>query len=312
MKDRKVGTPRYLNKKQGRFCLEYELGAISKKSLRNGTISLSKTNIEIKYQNKDRKIKVVRLIPGKSCHKMEIVYEKEIIKNQKLNRDKFISIDLGINNLMTITSNQRGFTPLVVNGRPLKSINQFYNKKRAFLQSKLADKRYNSHQIVKLTHKRNMKIMDYLHKSSKMLIDICLKNNIGNIILGYNQEWKQNAGLGKRNNQNFVQIPFFKLKQMIQYKSELSDINFLEHEESYTSICSFLDNEPVKKHDVYKGRRIRRGLFKSEFGKLINADVNGSYNIMKKVVPNVFSEGIVGVAVHPIKLNLINKRHSFL
>ena len=122
--------------------------------------------------------------------------------------------------------------------------------------------------------------------------------------MGYNEQWKQGVNIGRVNNQNFVQIPYFKVIQMLTYKCEKHGINFKTNEESYTSKCSFLDNEEITKHDVYLGKRIKRGLFQSATNTLINADVNGSYNILKKAVPNVFNNGIEGVAVHPYRINL--------
>ena len=232
---------------------------------------------------------------------MKYVKENEIKKDNK----KYYSIDLGINNLMTITSNT-GLNPSIVNGRPLKSMNQYFNKSKAFYQSELKKKQKKqkfSRNLEKLTLKRENKMNDYLHKSSKFLIDSCLKNDINTIIIGYNKFWKQKVKMGKKTNQSFVSIPFYRLIEFISYKAKLEGINVILNEESYTSKCSFLDLEDVKKHENYQGKRVKRGLFKSSKGILINADVNASYNIMRKVVPNLFKDGIEGVSAHPVKFN---------
>jgi putative transposase len=302
----KPKLPKYLPK-DGLFMSIFIENTISKKSLDLGFITLSGLkDLRIPYQHKNNDVIEVQVIPYKNNKfKINIVYYKKE-NTIKPNNNRYASIDLGLNNLMTITSNT-GLNPLIVNGRPLKSINQYFNKKKAFLSSELKLKQnvYKSKSLDKVFYKRENKVNDYLHKSSKFLIDYCLKTEINTIIIGYNKSWKQNINLGKKNNQNFVQVPFYKLIEMIRYKCKLYGLNIILNEESYTSKCSFLDLESINKHDVYKGLRIKRGLFKSFEGKLINADVNASYNILRKVVPNVFTDGIEGVSVHPIKFNIL-------
>lgn len=296
----KPNLPNYLPK-NGKFtALFYETAILKSK---NGKIGLSSLKLRIEVQTKN-KIVEIQIIPTKTNkYKINIIYdyqEQELKKDNK----KYCSVDLGVNNLMTITSNEKGIQPVVVNGRPLKSINQYYNKQKSKYQSKLPNETYTSKRIETLTFKRNCKINDYLHKSSDYLIKFCLNNKLNTLVIGYNELWKQKIRIGKRNNQNFVQIPFNRLLEMLKYKCEKHGINLITHEESYTSKCSFLDNESVCKHDDYLGKRIKRGLFKSSKGILINADVNGSYNILRKAVPNVFSDGIEGVAVHPYRVSL--------
>lgn len=299
----KPNLPGYLDKK-GRYIAIFSDKAVLRRNINKGIIGLSKLKLQIKYQHMDNDIIEVQVIPYKNKkYKINIVYYTENIELKKEN-NKYVSIDLGINNLMTITSNS-GLNPIIVNGRPLKSINQFYNKKKAFYFSELEikQKRKKSKKLEKLSYKRENKINDYLHKSSKFLIDLCLKNNINSIIIGYNKFWKQNIDLGGKNNQNFTQIPFYKLIEFIEYKSKIAGLNVIINEESYTSKCSFLDLETIKKQKNYIGIRTHRGLFKSGSGKLINADVNASYNIMRKVVPDVFIDGIEDISVYPIKIS---------
>jgi len=294
----KPNLPNYLPK-NSKFSAIFTDLSVLKPSKNKLGIGLSSLEMRINTKIEYKRIKEVNVKPLKSGkYSVNIIYEfKE--EPRVSNNNNYCSIDLGLNNLMTLTSNKKGLDPLVVNGRPLKSINQFYNKKKARFQEELPEDVYSSKKINKLTFKREMKIKDYLNKSSKFLIDWCLENELNTIIIGYNEFWKTEINIGKKNNQNFVNIPFHKLVWMIEYKARKVGLNVIKHEESYTSKCSFLDLEDIKKHEVYKGKRIQRGLFKSSNGRLINSDVNGSLNILRKAVPKVFSDGIEDVAVHP-------------
>ncbi|MFA5154743.1 MAG: transposase, partial [Clostridia bacterium] len=280
--DRKIKIPHYLDK-NGKYVLIYTSQAISSKELKNGIVKLPKFNIRIKTDKTN--IKQVRIIPKNNFYVIEIVYDvKE--KDLLLDNNRFCSIDLGVNNLATIGSNV--LKPLIINGRPLKSINQFYNKQNAEIKSKLElkSKQKTSNKLKSLNQKRNNKVKDYLHKASRLVINHLVSNSINTLIIGKNKEWKQEVNIGKKNNQNFVQIPHSIFINMLSYKAKLLGINVLVKEESYTSKCSFLDNELIKKHETYLGKRIKRGLFKSSEGKLINADLNGALNILRKVVPS--------------------------
>jgi len=288
--------PKYLPK-NGKFTAIFIDSAILKPN-KEGKIGLSGLKIRVPVKTKNKIIEILVIPLQNKTYKINVLYDYKEIELKKDNKN-YCSIDLGINNLMTVTSNKEGVTPIVVNGRPLKGVNQYYNKKISELQSKLCEKQYVSNRINRLTEKRNRKINDYLHKSSKKIINFCLENSLNTIIIGYNEFWKQDVNIGKKNNQNFVSIPFHRLIDLINYKSKMHGINVILNEESYTSRCSFLDKEEVKKHNIYKGKRIKRGLFKSSTGRLINSDVNGSYNILIKVVPNAFVNGIEDVAVHP-------------
>lgn len=295
----KPSLPNYKNPKKGRSITIYELGAISVKELKKGSIKLSGTDIRIKTNKTN--IKQCRIIPKSNHYVIEVLCEIDEIK-LKPDNGRYCSIDLGLNNLATVVSNCEEINPYVINGKPLKSINQFYNKQKSLIQSELElrHNKKNSIKLNKLTNKRNNKIDDYLHNTSRYIINHLVSNNINTLIIGNNKNWKQEINIGKVNNQNFVGIPHSKFIHMLNYKCKLMGINVITTEESYTSKCSFLDQEDIKKHEIYKGKRIKRGLFKSHEGKLINADVNGAYNILRKVVPNVFTNGIEGVAVHPI------------
>ena len=228
--------------------------------------------------------KKLRIIPlGNKNFKIEIVYEKEI-KNLHLNKDNAIGIDIGINNLMAITSNNPGCFSWLVNGRPLKSMNQYFNKQLSIQKSLLSiiNNKYWSNALTNLSLKRNNKIDDYLHKASRKVINHCIENDIGTIVIGHNNGWKQEINLGRKTNQSFVSIPFNKLIQMIIYKTEEIGISVVLHEESYTSKCDHLAEEVMTHHDTYFGRRIKRGLYRSSTGKVLNADINGSIGILRK------------------------------
>ena len=297
--------PKYKDKLKGRQVTAYEAGALSKTIYKKeGLIGLSQTNIKIKSKIPLEKIKQVRVVPGIYNYSIEIVYDILLHEKKECN-GRLASVDMGVNNLMVVTHNDKMLTPIIFNGKPLKSINQYYNKRKAKLQSLLPEKQYTSNKIKATTFKRNKKINDYLHKASSLLVNHLVSNNINTLVIGKNDNWKQGTNMGKANNQKFINIPFATLIRQITYKCQMKGITVLLQEESYTSKCSFLDGETPCKHETYKGKRIKRGLFKTSFGKKINADVNGSYNIMVKAVPNAFyGEGIEGVAVRPSRYNI--------
>ena len=278
--DKPVRIPKYLDS-EGRFIATFPKEAISKVYIRKGLIKLSSLSIEIPTKVTESSLVEVKVLPRNNHHVVEVTYKEEE-KPLLENNERYASIDLGLNNLATVSSNV--VKPFIINGKPLKSINQYWNKERARLQSLLKGNRKTSKRIQSITNKRNNKVIDYLHKSSRKIVNFLVSNNISTLVIGYNEEWKQNINIGKRNNQNFVNIPFYTFINQLEYKCKLEGIKVVLNEESYTSKCSFLDNEPVKKHEKYLGKRIRRGLFKSANGKLINADLNGSLNILKKVV----------------------------
>ena len=289
--------PKYKDKMDGRNVLPYTIQAISKRHLRSGYINPSGLSLMIK--TKQRNVNQVRIVPKKTHYIVEVVYTVEI-DPVPLNYSLVAGIDIGVNNLTAIASNKRGFVPLVVNGRPLKAINQFYNKRKAELQAQLKNDQYTSWRIERMNDKRTRRINHYLHTESRHIIDLLVAEGIGVLIIGKNNGWKQKINIGKGNNQNFVQIPHARFIEMLKYKSELVGIHVIITEESHTSKCSFLDLESIEHHEGYQGRRIKRGMFRSSDGRKINADINAAYNIIRKVIPDAFSKGIEGVVVHPV------------
>ena len=258
----------------------------------------------IKTKIGDNKLCQVRVIPQATCYVVEVIYEKKE-QDLNLNKDNVLSIDLGLNNICTCISNV-GISPFIVNGKVIKSFNQWYNKKKARLMSLIGDKG-TSRRINKMTCYRNCWISDKMHKISRYIIDICRSNNIGTIVIGQNRGWKQEINLGKRINQKFVEIPFSDLINKISYKAKLIGINLITHEESYTSKIDHMAFEPLKKQDAYLGKRKRRGLFQSSIGKLINADINGAIGIGRKVFGDSYVSRIIdsGLAFNPIRINIL-------
>lgn len=245
----------------------------------------------------------VRFVPRGCIYVMEIVYEIEA-PDGIINNNRVIGIDLGVNNLIT-ASNNIGKKPFIINGKILKSINQFYNKRKSIVQSELKNRHGTnwSCSLDVITQKRFNRIKNHMHNASSYIVKWCLKNQIDTVIIGHNVEWKQDMNMNKVNNQKFMYIPYDMLIQQIKYKCENNGINFIETEESYTSGTSFLDGEYPCKENYDKKRRFKRGLFQSSKG-LINSDVNGSLQIIRKVIPDAFSYGIE-VCLTPTIINVV-------
>lgn len=272
--------------------------------IQKGIVKFPKTFKGFYLKTKVNKLQQVRIIPKDRYLVVEIVYKINDIVPM-LDNNKYISIDLGLDNFVTVVNNC-GLKPFVINGKGLKSINQYYNKQVSYYKS--ISKRMNgldyTNRISKITNKRNNKVDDFIHKASRYIVDYCRDNKINTIIIGNNKNWKQNSKMSKVVNQNFISIPYYKFIEKVKYKAEEIGINIIITEESYTSGTSFLDNELPIKENYNKNRRIHRGLFISNNNVRINADVNGAYQIMKKVFPKAFSNGIEGVGLHPFKVDL--------
>ena len=261
---------------------------------------------DIKWKTKAKgRLLQVRFVPRGNDYVMEVVTEVEIEDKPKREISRVIGMDLGVNNFVTITNNI-GEQPIIINGKGLKSINQYFNKKRAYLIGRTIHRnKINwSNKLDRLTNKRFNKVKNFMHHASKFVIDYCKLNNVDTIICGLNSFWKQEAKLGS-GTQSFIFIPYDMLIRQLTYKCEEAGINFITTDESYTSGTSFLDNEEPIKENYNKKRRIKRGLFKSNNGTLINSDVNGSLQIIKKVAPNAFADGVQGYLT-PVIINVAN------
>ena len=315
--NRKINFPKFL-KKDEHYILIYTKQYIR---IKNGKIYLclskyltDKYKIKLIFDLpdyiKNNEVKEIRIVPRTKWFDLYIIYEAEELK-EKINNE-YLSIDFGINNLMTCvdTKNTRSF---ILDGKHFKWKNQFFNEILADKKSKLKiiNNKFNSNKINNLYRKRNNYLDSQFHLISRRVIDYCISEQIYNIVIGYNKLWKENSNLSKKNNQNFVQLPFGKLINYIEYKGKLNGINFKTNEESFTSKCDALALEPIRKQEVYSGKRIERGLFKSSNNKVINSDVNGALNILRKVDKckgESFIKKIAenGAVIVPIRIRLEN------
>jgi putative transposase len=236
----------------------------------------------------DKKVKEIRIIPkaGARFFEIQYTYESECIQ-RNLNKNNALALDLGINNLVTAVSNS-GKT-FIIDGRKLKSINQWFNKENARLQS-IKDKQHfgkkTTNRQKAIARDRNNKVNDYMSKVARKVIDYCVANDIGTLVVGYNETFQRSSKIGKQNNQNFVNISYGRLRSKLKY---LNSIVFEKQEESYTSKASFWDRDDIPVYNAdnpkeyqFSGSRIHRGLYETAGGKTVNADVNGALNIMKK------------------------------
>lgn len=315
-----IRIPHYLAK-DDLFVLVLSTNAIN---IKDGFISIPfsremkkkypNTDIKIPFPKRlvDKKIKEVRIIPqfnGK-FFKIQYCYESNTT-DLGLNKDNALSIDVGLENLATcVDTNGASF---IIDGRKLKSINHYYNKQKAKKQSILDKQNLKySKSMIKLINKRNNKANDYIKKSARNIINYCIKNDIGTVIVGYNSDFKRNINIGKVNNQQFTQISFGALRETIKNLCDQYNIKYIEQEESYTSKASFLDKDDIPIFNpsddtkyIFSGKRIKRGLYKSSNGTIINADVNGACNILVKSKQNFnFEKLCIGLLASPIRVRV--------
>lgn len=239
----------------------------------------------------DKKVKEIRIIPKAKARFFEIqyIYEAECVQ-RNLNTNNALALDLGINNLVTaVSSNGKSF---IIDGKKLKSINQWFNKENARLQS-IKDKQHygkkSTNRQKAIARDRNNKVNDYMNKAARKVINYCIANDMGTLVVGYNETFQRGGHIGKRNNQNFVNIPYGQLRSKLEYLCKMNGIIFVKQEESYTSKSSFWDRDDIPVYNAdnpreyqFSGKRIHRGQYKTASGKIINADVNGALNIMRK------------------------------
>lgn len=275
MKGKKVRIPKYKDKTNGRNIVIYT----------NQCFKLKDNILTIKVNDKDKiclttdlNVQTIRIIHRGNHIVIELIYNKEY--ELKEDNKRYAAIDLGLDNLATLASNVCQSN--IYDGKKIKCINHFYNKKKASLQSKLEQNKHISKRIKRINYRRNNKIKDYMHKVSRLIVEYMETNKLNTLFVGKNTGWKEGVNIGKTNNQNFASIPYNMLISMLDCKCKLSGIRCIAINEAYTSKCSFLDNEHIGKHDVYYGKRTKRGLFVSSNGNIINTDINGSFNIMRQ------------------------------
>jgi len=311
-------VPKYKHKLEGRNILVYTIQAISqgKKGLQRGIIKPSQLPITVKTKQDPATIDQVRIVPRNGHYVVEVIYTKEPVQ-AKVDPSFCVGIDLGVTNLAAIASNREGFIPRLVNGRRVKAWNQWYNKRMKQLKKRLPkeERERVTKQMERITNTRNRQIHHYLHTASKRIIDFLAKEGVGTIVIGKNPLWKQETGMGKRNNQNFVSIPHARFIDMLTYKAALVGIQVEVREESYTSQASFVDLDPIptytpndEEEHIFSGKRIgrRNRLYRTKDGRKICADVNGAYNILRKSRPDAFAhagaKGIAAYVVQPVRL----------
>ena len=250
------------------------------------------------------KFQQVRIVPGNKHLVLEVIYKVETPETLADN-GRYMGIDIGLDNLAAIASNT-GMTPVLINGKGLKSMNKYYNKRKSHYQE-IAQRRnglYNSNRMNDLTNRRCQRVNDTMHKASKYIVNLAVKNDINTIIIGNNKDWKRESPLSKKINQTFVGLPHQRIINMVSYKAENAGIRVVLTEESFTSGTSFLDREIPAREYYNKSRRVHRGLFVSNDGHKINADINASLQIIKKVSPNAFSNGVEGMGLCPVVVNV--------
>lgn len=277
--------------------------------LNGGIISFPKrANLPV-LKTKVNNVCQVRIIPNSNHCVVEVVYDKKEKDIMPYNGN-WMGVDLGVNNLATVATKKTGN---IYNGRPIKCINHFYNIRKSMLQSLLPKGRYSSNRIQRLINSRNSKVNNYIHHISRKIIKQAQDENVTKIIIGNNKRWKQEINLGKITNRNFATIPHSSLIEKIKYKGFMAGIEVLITQEAYTSKCSSLDLEAIRKHEIYLGKRKKRGLFVTSKGYLINADINGAINIARLGL-NVsgndieISDSVMSAALAPKRINIFNKK----
>jgi len=273
--------PKYKDKEKGRHPAVFAKNSIK---VKNGKIYFAKNIIPpIKTNIKPEDVCQVWVFPYGSVYRIEVVYNKEV-QDAKLDKSRVLGIDLGVANLVTMVDNTGERQPIVVKGGRVKAENQWYSKRKAFLESCLPGGKGKTRQLQQVSLKRNNRVRDFLHKTSCCIIDYCKENDIGTIVVGKNKGWKENIHMGDCCNQKFMQMPHARLIDQIKYKAGLFCIDVVEQKESHTSKCDALALEPIEHREPYLGKRRHRGLFVSSTGKQIHADVNGALNIMRKAI----------------------------
>lgn len=304
--------PKYKHKTKGRYTLNFGLQQLR---FKDGYIILPKKldnhRIKLPRHLNPEDIQALRIVPQNQRIKLEIIYNKAIdTPDDKQNLKYTAGLDLGLDNFAAIAVYGPHITPLLLNGKGLKSYNKFFNKRLSYLKSraKTCNNQDTTKRIQRLYNSRDNYINTWMHTASKRVVSYLVQNQVGHLVIGTNKGWKQHSKLSKVVNQTFIQLPYTQFIRILTYKAQEQGITVYQTEESYTSGTSFIDNEPPTKEFYNKSRRIYRGLFRTNQGIMINADTNAAYQIIKKVVPNdqysIPGYGIVGCNTHPVKLTI--------
>ena len=318
----KPKIPKYLDKEKGRYLLTYTVQAISKReAIGSGIIHLSGTDVRFCTRIAYGCIQQVRVVNRSGYYVIEVVYNSTVPVSPKGDKGRYAAIDLGIDNFAAVTTNIRGIRPWIVDGREIKSINRYFNKEIAKARSILETRngKKSSGRTARLLRRRANILSDFMHKASRHIVNQLVSYSVNTLIIGKNDGWKQDTNMGRQTNQNFLSIPHDRFISMLSYKCSLAGIAVIMQEESYTSKASFLDLDEIPVHGekgsekaVFSGYRRHRGLYVRKGGKgTINADVNGSYNILRKCKPEVFADGIAGLVVVPALIKRANLFNDF-
>ena len=304
----KPNPPRYLHKTEGRYMVEFTSQTIPKKRGSNGELILCPKDLNLHIQTQVENPKCVRIVPRLGAFVIEVIYEVEEVPLK--HTGNYAAIDLGVDNLASITFSN-GFNPLLVKGSKIKSINQGYNRLIAKAQSKLPKNQRTSKHIHRLWRNRELKLQSELHKITSFLSLYFDEMSVEKVFIGKNVGWKQEVAFGKKTNQTFVNIPYNTFISQLTYKCKLRGIEVIEQEESYTSKASFVDQDEIpvygktEEKPQFSGKRISRGLYRTKQGFLLNADINGSYNILVKglaTIGKVVDRALVSYHTRSLKL----------
>ena len=319
----KVGIPRY-TKKNSVYNTIYMRATLSDKSLKENIVDIPKTDISVKTLHADT-LRQVNVSYRTGIWFIDVVYEDRTEIPEKTTSATALGIDCGIDNFATIVANDAAFRPVIFDGRELKSINRYYNKLISQYKSQKSldepDFTGSDENTDKMWAERFNRITDIMHLYSRRAVDLAMAENASVIVIGHTDRWKDSMNIGKKNNQNFAYIPYNTFIEQVKYKAAEVGIEVILQEESYTSKSSFFDddaipvygeeNETRAKH-TFSGKRVKRGLYKTKDGIVINADVNGALNILRKHL-NVSSKEIIpleciGVVMAPRRVRISELR----
>lgn len=322
--DGKINIPGYSDtKNEATYSITFYKSNLSKNSLEKGIVNIPTTDISIKTTIPAEKIRTVKVSYQTGQCFVDVVYDAPNGTPAKQDNGNYLAIDLGLNNLLTIISNLSNFRPIIIDGRELKSINWYYNKTISEYTKKKAEENpyFDSDEYTRRLWKDRYNILhDYIHLIAQRVVEIAVVNRINTIVIGHNKRWKDELPFRKNVKQNFAYLPYSLLIDYIKMKASFFGITTVEQEESYTSKASFIDDDfiPVYKEGdkteyEFSGQRIKRGLYKTKNGILINADVNGAYNILRKYL-NVSSKEIItresiGLVMAPVRIKIKELKH---
>lgn len=305
----KPKLPHYLHKTDGRYAVSFNYQTFGAKRGANNELFLCPKGLNLPIPTKVENPKQVRIVPSHNNFIIEVIYDAE--ESAPKSTSKYAGIDLGVDNFATITFSTQN-NPLIIKGLELKSINQGYNRLIAKAQELLPATQKTSKPIHRLWSRRSWILRTKIHQMTAFLTTLFDEMQIEKVFIGKSAGWKQKLPFGKKVKQRFAYLPYETFIEQLQYKCQLRGITVITQEESYTSKASFLDNDDIPiygetENPKFSGRRVKRGLYKTSDGRLINADVNGSYNILRKGLVNNQPLHMDNPLIHPLVVKGIGK-----